>query len=77
PTMRATPEQPSAEIESLAEKFERQAAAADRSSRTARVTDPAIRIGPGLDRQTLRQAVVLSEVLAPPVGTRDDAQRAV
>jgi FtsZ-interacting cell division protein ZipA len=71
---------PSAEIETLAAKFEREAgaqrAAAQAKRKPAQQAGP-LRVGPGLDRATLRNAVVLAEVLAPPVGLRDGSQRVV
>lgn len=82
PVLVAAPrvEQPSDEVESLAAKFERQAGAQRRAAQAKRpASDQSgpLRVGPGLDRATLRKAVVLSEVLAPPVGMRDNGQRAV
>ncbi len=73
----AVAEPPSAEIESLAARFEREAGVARGARRVPRGAGPALRIGPGLDRRTLRQAVVLAEVLAPPVSLREASQRAV
>ena len=63
-----------AEVESLAKKFERQTRAA-----RARKAPPVKRVGvgPGLDRASLRRAIVMAEVLAPPVALRDDGQKAV
>lgn len=77
PTAGAAPQdvaEVSAEVESLAKKFERQTRAA-----RARKGPPVKRVGvgPGLDRASLRRAIVMAEVLAPPVALRDEGQKAV
>jgi hypothetical protein len=77
PTAGAAPQdvaEVSAEVESLAKKFERQT----RAARTRKASPvKRVGVGPGLDRASLRRAIVMAEVLAPPVALRDDGQKAV
>ncbi len=77
PSSQPRAKEASPEIESLAAAFERR----ERLERSSEGTSPTTRalggLGPGLDRQSLRKAVVLAEVLASPVALRDDGQKAV
>ncbi|MEL6498941.1 MAG: hypothetical protein AAF937_10595 [Planctomycetota bacterium] len=76
PTADLRIEQPSPEIENLAARFEREANASRAQAHPAQASDFEF-TGGRLDRETLRKAVVLAEILAPPVGMRDAADRPI